>query len=68
MQLNRATQIPAPCWPVDGLERWPHTLEPQVRREMRSKEGLARSNIDTPSPKVIEVMLPQEVSVPRGSK
>lgn len=60
VQLNQANQILAPCWPVDGLELLPHTLEPEVHHELQSKEGLARSGLPTPAFEVIEVTLPTE--------
>lgn len=60
VQINQANQILAPCWPVDGLDRLPHTLEPEIHHELHSKEGLARSGLPTPVFDVIEVKLPAE--------
>ena len=60
VQLNQATQILAPCWPVDRLDRLPHTLEPEIHHELHSKEGLARSGLPTPAFEAIEVKLPAE--------
>ena len=60
VQLNRANQVLAPCWPVDGLDQLPHILEPEVHHDLQSKEGLARSGLPTPGFEVIEVRLPAE--------
>lgn len=60
VHLKQANQILAPCWPVDGLDRLPHTLEPEVHHELHSKESLARSGLPTPAFDVIEVKLPAE--------
>lgn len=61
VQLNQAKSVLAPSWPVDGLDRFPHTLEPEVHHKLQSKEGLARSGLPTPSFEVVEVELPAEV-------
>ena len=60
VNLNQASQILAPFWPVDGLDRLPHILEPEVHHGLHSKEGLARSGLPTPRFEVIEVSLPAE--------
>ncbi|KAK4692905.1 hypothetical protein P7C71_g4388, partial [Lecanoromycetidae sp. Uapishka_2] len=58
VHLNPKEQVLTASWPIDGLEHLPHTIKPEVHYALHSKEGLARSGLQTPAFEVITPALP----------